>query len=1664
MKLPSLPKFLARKVVRRVAIAVLCATSIAGVLAQAPFDPALERQLWKTLLPMGGDLAIAGPDFVPVPRRVSVNTPSPFKNYSWTDETGTDIYVSQTVPSSMPGNTPEEQAENAYNAEVDLLRDGDGSLAGNEGACTFSHRDDWDGDGPQWRQCVTGGRMLPPPPGALLDPVGLAVDGTTVYVVDDQNQRVQAFDFDGRVKPMMFPIGNGIPGNGTYSYSSYLPYAAFPGYESFNGGYSGSQLKAPNGIAVDASHHLAIADSGNHRIAMFANDGSPLFQMPLPDQLGRQFKPTLVAVTPGATALAPGSPIPAGHESDRIVVTDWSHCMVQIYRSNFDLVKTLPEALPTDSIHDACKNGDPTVSFPNGTPTFAGEFSTVTGVTIDQAGHIYVTDHAQNVVQVFDVDGNTLGWIGKPGVQAAPGEIQGPVGVAIDHLGRLGVIDAGNSRVVFYTVSYSPENVPTATFEFQLDTVVSVGDFPMGLAEQWGPSASGLDPKGRFVATDPWGKQILRFELPELAVVDAQAAVLAQQPDGQPDGQLTGRGTFKVAVPRQKDSDVIDVETFVTPIESGVSLVPGSITPSNDEVPGIDIGPGEYVGYQFLYTTNADVTQATFEITAHGDFDGTTYLAEAPTAVARSRATCTACDAMHEVYWLNQNLTPGLASPISNPSTGDWYKAGVFVRLLPIPADGSVTSIGWSYSGASSIFYTQHGEPQETALGANGYVDVPVGVSGKTTLTYWAVTNEGSIGAPHVVDLQVDTTEPGAAFLIWPPYTGTGETDGRLWYNHDVTAGYTASDAYSGTDQDVQANPALADGELTFTSEGRDQSQNVTVTDRVGHQATFNSRTASGGRNVNIDKVAPVFDQAPPNPIVIHVTGEDADGSYATVHPDAFIVTASDPNLGNGELGSGVASVTKPGGLVFRYGVPNTFTYTATDHAGNATSITVDVVVVQDAAALGAPSQSVGYGGRLILRANVTPRTATGTVTFAFANYTVTAPVQTVSGGIDPATGQLRVKGEAVAIVDPVLSDVAIYPMMVSYGGDNLNQPATYSDATVQVFQRTLTITANGAIKYYGDPDPAFTFATAGLINGDQAQIVIARTTGLSLGDYPMFLQSIVVSPNYRPVFETASLRIIGKATITPRPQEITYGDAEPAFTFDVSPLPPGGVLSMQPVCGVTGAHAQFGSYAITCAGATGNFLEFTYGTAQLTVNRRPAALVAGGGTKVFGTADPALTTTQTGILAADLSGITLKTTRAAGESVGSYATTASAAGGAANNYAFTATPGVFTITSAPPALIATGSTTTYDGLTHAGVCSAVGGDGASLPVTATYLPGPGAPRNAGTYTLTCAFAGDANNDPITATATIQINARPITISATSVSKVYGDADPALAYTLSGTLAPGDSITGALARATGNNVGTYAIAQGTLAVSANYALTFNPGTLTISKRAATVTAQNASKVFGAIDPPLTATGTGFLATDGITLSATRAAGTAVGTYVITPAAGGAALPNYNVTYVNGVFTIISNNQPPVCTAAYGGEIWPPNHKKFYAAPINGVTDPEHQAISIVVTGIWQDEPIDSAGDGQFSPDGQGVGTATAWVRAERNGHQNKAAGDGRVYEILFRATDSKGASCDGSVFWTVPHDQGQRATAIDSGVRYDSTGVVPGTHDKTQIHQKSPTP
>lgn len=110
----------------------------------------------------------------------------------------------------------------------------------------------------------------------------------------------------------------------------------------------------------------------------------------------------------------------------------------------------------------------------------------------------------------------------------------------------------------------------------------------------------------------------------------------------------------------------------------------------------------------------------------------------------------------------------------------------------------------------------------------------------------------------------------------------------------------------------------------------------------------------------------------------------------------------------------------------------------------------------------------------------------------------------------------------------------------------------------------------------------------------------------------------------------------------------------------------------------------------------------------------------------------------------------------------------------------------------------------------------------------------------AGTTTITASQAGNADYLPASVQQVLTVAPKPITVTATALSKTYGQADPVLTYTLNPALINGDILSGALSRVAGENAGTYSIQQGNLANN-NYAITFVPALFTINKAAQLIT-------------------------------------------------------------------------------------------------------------------------------------------------------------------------------------------------------------------------------
>ena len=175
-----------------------------------------------------------------------------------------------------------------------------------------------------------------------------------------------------------------------------------------------------------------------------------------------------------------------------------------------------------------------------------------------------------------------------------------------------------------------------------------------------------------------------------------------------------------------------------------------------------------------------------------------------------------------------------------------------------------------------------------------------------------------------------------------------------------------------------------------------------------------------------------------------------------------------------------------------------------------------------------------------------------------------------------------------------------------------------------------------------------------------------------------------------------------------------------------------------------------------------------------------------------------------------------------------------------------------------------------------------------------------------GDYAVT--FKGEGGE-----TGVFTISAKRMSVIINNASKVYGEADPELTYTIEDAKR-GDAPGIVLTREPGESVGTYVISGA--ASNGNYAVTFTgeggeTGVFTISARSATVTIDSKSKVYGEADPELTYTADGALDGEDLGVVLSREAGESVGTYVIS---GTASNGNYAVTFTGeggetGVFTI-----------------------------------------------------------------------------------------------------------------------------------------------------------
>lgn len=145
---------------------------------------------------------------------------------------------------------------------------------------------------------------------------------------------------------------------------------------------------------------------------------------------------------------------------------------------------------------------------------------------------------------------------------------------------------------------------------------------------------------------------------------------------------------------------------------------------------------------------------------------------------------------------------------------------------------------------------------------------------------------------------------------------------------------------------------------------------------------------------------------------------------------------------------------------------------------------------------------------------------------------------------------------------------------------------------------------------------------------------------------------------------------------------------------------------------------------------------------------------------------------------------------------------------------------------------------------------------------------------------------------------------------------------------------------------------------------------------------------------------------------------------ALANIVVARSSGGAASASYYGYCPDGSAPAVYYGYcPPICSTveAIPNRLWPPNHT-LRLVTLTGATDPDGDPITLTITGVTQDEPLNGLGDGDLSPDARAGPTSnTVRLRAERGGTR-----DGRVYRIAFTVEDTSGSSCSGTVTVGVP--------------------------------------
>jgi len=657
-------------------------------------------------------------------------------------------------------------------------------------------------------------------------------------------------------------------------------------------------------------------------------------------------------------------------------------------------------------------------------------------------------------------------------------------------------------------------------------------------------------------------------------------------------------------------------------------------------------------------------------------------------------------------------------------------------------------------------------------------------------------------------------------------------------------------------------------------------------------------------------------------------------------------------------------------------------------------------------------SPSVSYGSA--------PPTLTGTVSGAVngdavgttltVSYATTASSSAPYSGVGsyPITATLGGASLANYTVSSTPGSLTIHPVALSI---TVNNTAVTYGSALPVFTSTLTGLVNGdasANLRKGVSRPA----VSGTVDGNIDLSITYATTASStapysgVGSYPVTATlSGAAAGNYTIATNTPGTLTINKAplTVTVASASESYGSALPTLTGTVSGTVNGDAVgttltvSYATTASSSSPYSGVGSYPVTATLGGASLANYTVSNTpgSLTINPTSISITVNSASITYGSALPTFTSNLTGLVNGDASanyrrgGIrpatsgsvdgnvdlsvsysTTASSTAPYSGAGAYPITATLSGAAASNYTIaTNTSGTLTINKASLSVTVINASGSYGSALPklTGLVSGnVNGDkvGSTLTVTyATTASSTSPYSDAGKYPITATVGGSsrANYSLTNTPGSLTIKQASLKVTPTSVSKVYGQADPTLTAAYTGFV-NGDTtsvISGSPSLTTtalaSSRAGAYPITAtlGTLSAG-NYSYNLGvKGTLTITKAVLTLTPNSLSKVYGKYNPTLTASYTGFVNGDTVSvlrgaplLATTAVKSSGVGSYPITAELHSLSAADYSFTLgVQGTLTVskaVLTVTPRSHSKVYGKAN--PAFTAFYGGFVNGDTD------------------------------------------------------------------------------------------------------------------------